>query len=250
MRGESTIFADLTSREAVQRAIDERHSMPAGEFRKYSGGFGKSTKYPLIDKGQKFDSKAIAAVAYAHQFPKRLKLTANSNCRGGKKFGQAAWTLAALGFEIRDLSECESAAIREIARIARLGEQAIRPKQQEFSSEVRRNYANTCAVTGCTTSAALQAAHIRVQNDKDYNSAGNGLLLRADIHLLFDHHLITLSEDSTTVEVSCTLTDCTYSFLKDAPVSKPIYGSPPSPNNIRHHRDRFRKQLPGISDDG
>jgi hypothetical protein len=54
-------------------------------------------------------------------------------------------------------------AAREVVRLKRLIEQARRPGQGAFSEMIRRNYRSKCAGTECVTSAALQAAHIRIQ---------------------------------------------------------------------------------------
>ena len=43
-----------------------------------------------------------------------------------------------------------------------------------------------CAITGCLTVNALEAAHIRPVKDVGESTVANGLLLRADIHRLFD----------------------------------------------------------------
>lgn len=130
-------------------------------------------------------------------------------------------------------------AAQEIDRQKRLGEQATRPGQQAFGLQIRANYRNKCALTGCVTPASLQAAHIRIQKRIDDNSPANGLLLRSDIHALFDALLITLSKDGKSVEVSPDLTDPTYSFLRSVSVNQPVNGSPPSPHNIQENRKRF-----------
>lgn len=139
-------------------------------------------------------------------------------------------------------AELDREAEQEIARQRMLGEQSTRPGQQQFSATIRKNYEGQCAITGCTTSAALQAAHIRIQKGVDDNSPENGLLLRADIHALFDALLITLSEDGTRVEISDALTDPSYAFLQSAMVFQAPPGLRPSPENIRDHRERFSQQ--------
>lgn len=132
----------------------------------------------------------------------------------------------------------EEEAEEETARINQLAKQANRPGQTQFSKKLRQNYRGRCAITGCNTSAALQAAHIRIQQGVDYNSPKNGMLLRADIHALFDALLITLSADGMTVEVSNTLTDQSYAYLKTVKIIQPDQ-HPPSPKNIQEHRKRF-----------
>jgi HNH endonuclease len=142
----------------------------------------------------------------------------------------------------------QQGAEEEISRRERLGRISSRPAQVEFSVRLRRAYNAKCAVTGCTTPEALEAAHIRVNEPQevrdamtsrsDDNSLENGILLRADIHALFDKGLVTLSEDGTKIQVSAILTDKTYASLENAPVFRPPH-SPPSRLNIASHRRRF-----------
>jgi hypothetical protein len=133
-------------------------------------------------------------------------------------------------------------AVLEVARQKKLIEQMRRPDQQLFSEKIRRNYRDKCAVTRCATPAALEAAHISIRNGQDDNSLANGILLRSDIHALFDRLLITLSEDGTRIEVSPQLTDPSYIGLKTVVVARPDTG-PPSAKNIREHRNRFFERL-------
>jgi len=129
-------------------------------------------------------------------------------------------------------------AAQEIVRLKKLIEQATRPDQRAFSEIIRRNYRCKCAVTECVTPAALEAAHIRVQRGVDDNSPANGILLRSDIHALFDRLLITLSENGTRIEVSPELDDQSYAFLRTAVVTRPDREFP-SAANILEHRNRF-----------
>jgi hypothetical protein len=128
--------------------------------------------------------------------------------------------------------------VQEIARVKKVTEQSTRPDQHDFRTKMRMSFQDTCAVTGCTTPAALEAAHISTKNGLDDNRESNGILLRSDIHLLFDRLLITLSEDGIGIEVSPELTDQGYSFLRSVQVTRPDKG-PPSKENIREHRNLF-----------
>jgi hypothetical protein len=129
-------------------------------------------------------------------------------------------------------------AVQEVARQRKLYEQKIRPEQQRFSEMIRKNYGGRCAMTGCVTAAALEAAHIRVKTGADDNSPANGILLRSDVHALFDRLLITFSEDLVKVEISPELVDPVYAFLNHAPITRPDKAAP-SAENVREHRDRF-----------
>jgi hypothetical protein len=140
-------------------------------------------------------------------------------------------------------------ADEEVSRRERLGKIYSRPAQVEFSRRLRSLY-RKCAVTGCTTQQSLEAAHIRVHERKhvgdrttsknDDNNLENGILLRADIHALFDKGSIALSQDGTQIEVKDNdlLTDKTYRFLGSGRVFRPSH-CPPSRRNITSHRRRF-----------
>lgn len=132
------------------------------------------------------------------------------------------------------------AAESEVARQKRQGEIASRPDQAQFKLKVRLAYEQRCAVTGCGTAEALEAAHIRIDDEHrvDFNDITNGILLRADIHALFDSGLIALSSAGTEIEVGQTLIDQTYSYLKMTKVFRPNRGAP-TRENISYHRRRF-----------
>lgn len=73
----------------------------------------------------------------------------------------------------------------------------IRPRlgQGAFRSEVTDAYGRRCAVTGERTLPALDAAHIRPYSEGGEHEISNGLLLRRDIHSLFDRGYVTVTPD-------------------------------------------------------
>ena len=77
---------------------------------------------------------------------------------------------------------------------ARLGQSAFRVAVMEA-------YHRRCALTGEKTLPVLTAAHIRPYASEGPHKVSNGLLLRSDIHLLFDRGLLTVTPDYQ-VEVS------------------------------------------------
>lgn len=62
--------------------------------------------------------------------------------------------------------------------------------QPEFRKELLTVYSGCCCITGCNLEAVLEAAHIVPHTEETNYSQSNGLLLRADIHTLFDLNLI------------------------------------------------------------
>jgi HNH endonuclease len=73
----------------------------------------------------------------------------------------------------------------------------IRPRlgQGAFRVLVTDIYQRRCAVTEERTLPALEAAHIRPYGDGGEHEAPNGLLLRRDIHSLFDAGYVTVTTD-------------------------------------------------------
>jgi hypothetical protein len=74
-----------------------------------------------------------------------------------------------------------------------------RPGQGKFKDDLLERYRNRCAVTGCEIGAILEAAHISPYLGEDDNDPSNGLLLRADIHTLFDRYLLGVEPESLCV---------------------------------------------------
>jgi putative restriction endonuclease len=69
---------------------------------------------------------------------------------------------------------------------------AIRRGQSQFRQGLIEAYDGSCAISGSRTLAVLEAAHIDPYRGDHTNHTANGLLLRADVHTLFDLQLITV----------------------------------------------------------
>lgn len=67
--------------------------------------------------------------------------------------------------------------------------------QQHFRDILRERYGDRCLVTGCEVLAVLEAAHIKPYQGEADNHPENGLLLRSDIHTLFDLDLIGIEPE-------------------------------------------------------
>ncbi|MDQ1147030.1 hypothetical protein QE429_003857 [Bacillus sp. SORGH_AS 510] len=80
------------------------------------------------------------------------------------------------------------------AREKTLSSLVVRRGQPKFRKDLIEAYGGKCAVTGFDIVEALQAAHIVPYRGDDTNTVDNGLLLRSDIHDLFDLGLITIDE--------------------------------------------------------
>jgi hypothetical protein len=79
--------------------------------------------------------------------------------------------------------------------------------QQSFRNALRKRYGGRCVVTGCTVLDVLEAAHIHPYRGDNDNDPQNGLLLRADIHTLFDLNLLGIHPKSLRIELHPTISD-------------------------------------------
>lgn len=70
---------------------------------------------------------------------------------------------------------------------------------QKFRDALKRLYGPSCQITGCSIFDIVEAAHIQPYRGEKDNKPDNGLLLRADIHTLFDLDLIGVHPDSLAI---------------------------------------------------
>ena len=73
--------------------------------------------------------------------------------------------------------------------------------QTSFRRGLLRAYDHCCAISGCDAEDALEAAHITAVSEEETYEVRAGLLLRADLHTLFDLHLLSVNPDSLQVAV-------------------------------------------------
>jgi putative restriction endonuclease len=86
----------------------------------------------------------------------------------------------------------------DLEQQARYGDPVlVRPRlgQGAFRILVTDNYQRRCAVSGERTLPALDAAHIRPFSAGGPHEASNGILMRRDIHSLFDLGYVTITPD-------------------------------------------------------
>lgn len=79
---------------------------------------------------------------------------------------------------------------------------AVRVGQRAFKALVQEAYGRRCAVTGDKIVPVLQAAHIRPVNAAGENRVDNGMLLRSDVHTLFDRGYLGVHPERRRLMVS------------------------------------------------
>lgn len=114
--------------------------------------------------------------------------------------------------------EAESAAsstrelelLRADRRTVRTQASVVRPGQAGFRERVLARYGGQCCISGCRIAALVEAAHIIPYRGDQSDDVSNGLLLRVDMHRLFDAHLVSINPATLEVEVASVIDDPAY----------------------------------------
>jgi putative restriction endonuclease len=115
-----------------------------------------------------------------------------------------------------------------------------RQGQPEFRSALLLAYDGKCAITSCDVEEGLEAAHIQPYSGPMSNSLENGLLLRADIHTLFDRGLIGINPSNLKVILADELEGSQYEEFRNTYVRLPVsFGDRPGTVNLQSHISRF-----------
>lgn len=99
--------------------------------------------------------------------------------------------------------------------------QAVRQGQTKFRMDLLDAYGTHCAATNYDVAEGLEAAHIRPYRGAHTNETRNGLLLRADIHNLFDYGIIGVDPEAMKIVLNQRARRSKYSQLHDQPLRLP-----------------------------
>ncbi len=114
-----------------------------------------------------------------------------------------------------DATNLEDARHRVIASIVQ------RQGQAEFRRKLLRAYDYECPITRCNAEPALEAAHIIPYKGSETNHITNGLPLRADIHTLFDLHLLSIQPKTYEIVLASELMTTSYKEFAGKKLSFP-----------------------------
>jgi hypothetical protein len=132
-------------------------------------------------------------------------------------------------FDAKNAEDARERAMRQIA---------LRQGQPKFRRDLLTAYGGKCAVTRCDAHDALEAAHIVRYKGKHTNSVRNGLLLRADIHTLFDVGLFRVDPKTYKIVIAPQLARTTYASLAGVKLHLPHLPSLyPDPEALKSHGD-------------
>ncbi|WP_405426924.1 HNH endonuclease [Micromonospora sp. NBC_00617] len=125
-------------------------------------------------------------------------------------------------------------------RRRRLAQVTARQGQADFRQRLLTAYDGCCAITGCDVEAVLQAAHISPYDGPATNRVTNGLLLRADLHNLFDRGYLWI-DGSYRVRMASGLGH--YAELEGRRLSLPPLNDRPDKQALARHRSEVVKRV-------
>jgi hypothetical protein len=203
----------------VQWAIDHLDQHP-------DVGRHQARLYQLIDRssGKRYPAKHILSLAQ-----QRARGNFDFPCRFSGGEAVANRKLRRLGFQVerigatieimKDLIDSEAhdtpAAAFDPMSISdareRIASEIVRRRgQPTFRKRLMRIYSGRCVISGSAEGEVLEACHILPYRGPSTNHPSNGLLLRADLHILFDLGLITIDSRNMQVEMHPSLRTSEY----------------------------------------
>lgn len=144
------------------------------------------------------------------------------------------------GIEIDPLEEIAAQSLAD-ARKRELRAIVVRRGGSAFRGALLKAYEGRCALTATNGPPALEAAHIVPYRGPQTNHVANGLLLRADIHTLFDLGLIAVNPFTYAMETAKELRGTDYEVLAGRTVRLPVKAdAQPSQRSLLYHYHRSR----------
>ncbi len=125
----------------------------------------------------------------------------------------------------------------------------LRRGRKMFRDELIRRYGARCMISGCTAVALIEAAYIQPESAPKFNNPTNGLLLRSDLHTLFDLNLVGIDPARLVVTLHPDLLESEYRSLEGAALQV-TNGRGPNRRALATRWERFRAGLPEPNDRG
>lgn len=217
----------------LMRASDDIEPMRPGEQMPWNISDEKRADY-------KFRIELEVVVPDSRGTAKWTVVKENTGVKAGTNFGPqevktedgARWLRWQLdGVETEAWSDATQRALDDIFNADDLTEEdrrkrvtasiVVREGRGAFRAALEAAYGNRCAITG-VSAPVLDAAHIRPYRGTQSDHPANGLLLRTDLHTLFDKHLLTIEYDRWDVyrvRVSDEIGEAMYRSLDGSPLA-------------------------------
>lgn len=131
------------------------------------------------------------------------------------------------------------------ARVYAMRAVHLRRGQPLFRARLLDAYGSKCAITGCAAVEVLEAAHVLPYRGEHTHRVDNGLLLRADLHTLFDCQLLWITPELT-VALAPALLATDYAELAGKTLNLPASKADhPNPAHLAEHAQRCQARKVG-----
>lgn len=134
----------------------------------------------------------------------------HAQCLGAPHIGSPMTDLQHAVDKATDCLESADNITTEEARRRILTSILERPNQARFRDGLMRTYRSRCTISECNCPDVLEAAHIVPVSDGGSDHLSNGLLLRADLHRLFDLKKLTIHPRKLKVVIAAELKGTLY----------------------------------------
>ena len=174
------------------------------------------------------------------------------------QIGERKWQAVSLAMDDRARAEAEAQADAfdapldsdHDARVWTMRAVAQRRGQPLFRAKLLDAYGGRCAITGCSAPEVLEAAHVLPYKGQHTNRLDNGLLLRADLHTLFDCGLLWITPEHT-VALAPSLLSTNYADLAGKPLARPsALAHRPNPAHLAEHAEACMARHPAPEPQG
>jgi HNH endonuclease len=165
---------------------------------------------------------------------RKKSIQKNDQTQDIQKIEKIAYEIEEQGyFDPKNVIDTRQRVEREIAQ---------RQGQPKFRKALLQIYNCKCAITGFDAQEALEAAHIDSYKGDQTNNLNNGLLLRCDIHTLFDLYRITIHPESYQVIISQKLHQTSYQVLHNRKVNLPSQGTISKEALEKHYAEFLKRE--------
>jgi hypothetical protein len=118
----------------------------------------------------------------------------------------------------------------------------MRRGQRKFRNKLIKRYSAACMISGCTLLGVIEACHIWPYRGEQDNHPANGLLLRADLHTLFDLNLLAIEPATLEVHFHPSAASAGYANLHRKALRVPARKKP-APVPLQQRWDFFLEKL-------
>jgi hypothetical protein len=115
--------------------------------------------------------------------------------------------------------------------------------QSQLKSNLMRLYGGKCCISGEPIEEILHACHIVPHASSGNNKSTNGLLLRSDIHDLFDSYLIGINPVNLTIAVKKSLRKTHYYAFHGVKLARRSDGKKPDLRGLQKRWEEFSKRI-------